>query len=196
MSKDRTYIGNPNPKFTYGIGNSFSYKGFDLNVYLSGSYGNDVVNWMRTALENPRENTNLLKSALDYAKLELIDPNGPDDYRNIRIVGGDPYMPRMANSSASNASNYRFSDRFVEDGSYLRIQSISLGYTFPRKWISKMKLQNLRLYCNLQNVYTFTKYKGYDPEIGSDNQDALLTGFDNYRYPSPRIYTFGLNVTF
>lgn len=194
--QDRTYIGNPNPKFTYGIGNSFSYKGFDLNVYLSGSYGNDVVNWMRTALENPRENTNLLKSALDYAKLELIDPNGPDDYRNIRIVGGDPYMPRMANSSASNASNYRFSDRFVEDGSYLRIQSISLGYTFPRKWISKMKLQNLRLYCNLQNVYTFTKYKGYDPEIGSDNQDALLTGFDNYRYPSPRIYTFGLNVTF
>lgn len=194
--EDRTYIGNPNPDFTFGFGNSFSYKGFDLNIFLSGSYGNEVVNWGRTQLENPRENTNLLKSALDYAKLELIDPNGGDTYDNVRISGGDPLMPRMASSSASNVSNYRFSDRFVEDGSYLRIQSISFGYTFPKKWMNKIKLENLRLYCNMQNVYTFSKYKGYDPEIGSTNQDALLTGFDNYRYPSPRIYTFGLNVTF
>ena len=63
-------------------------------------------------------------------------------------------------------------------------------------WLAPIGIQNLKLYCNLQNVYTFTKYKGMDPEIGSANQDALLTGFDNYRYPSPRIYTFGLNLTF
>lgn len=194
--EDRSFIGNPEPDFTYGIGNTFSYKGFDLSIYLSGSYGNEVVNWVRKDLENPRENTNLLKDALDYAQLELIHSDGPDDYRNIKIIGGDPHACRMASSSASNTSNYRFSDKFVEDGSYLRIQSISLGYTLPQKWVTKVGLQNMKIYCNLQNVYTFTKYKGYDPEIGSANQDALLTGFDNYRYPTPRIYTFGLNLTF
>lgn len=194
--QDRTNIGNPEPKFTFGIGNTFSYKGIDLSIYLSGSYGNDVINWVRKDLENARDNNNLLKSALDYAKLGLIDPNGPDDYRNVQIVGGDPLACRMAASTATKDSNFRFSDRFVEDGSFLRIQSISLGYNFPKQWMSKLNIQNLKVYCNLQNVYTFTKYKGYDPEIGSANQDALLTGFDNYRYPSPRIYTFGLNLTF
>jgi len=194
--KDRTYIGNPEPDFTFGIGNSFSYKGFDLNIYLNGSVGNDVVNWARRTLEDPHQNTNLLKRALNYAKLGLIDPNGPDDYRNVQIIGGSPYASRMSGSTKTNESNYRFSDLYVEDGSYLRIQSISLGYTFPRKWTEHIGIQNLKVYCNLQNVYTFTKYKGYDPEIGSANQDALLTGFDNYRYPSPRIYTFGLNLTF
>ncbi|WP_321331605.1 TonB-dependent receptor [uncultured Bacteroides sp.] len=194
--QDRDYIGNPEPDFTYGIGNTFSYKGFDLSIYLNGSYGNEVVNWTRKDLENPRESTNLLKDALDYAKLGLINADGPDDYRNVEIIGGNPHGARMAASTATNDNNYRFSDKFVEDGSYLRIQSISLGYTFPNKWVNKLGLQNLKLYCNLQNVYTFTKYKGYDPEIGSSNQDALLTGFDNYRYPSPRIYTFGLNLTF
>lgn len=194
--QDRTYIGNPEPKFTYGIGNTFSYKGFDLSIYLSGSYGNDVVNYMRRSLENPRENTNLLKKARNYARLELIDPDGPNDYRNVYIAGGDPDMCRIGASPASSTSNFRFSDKFVEDGSYLRIQSISLGYTFPKKWISKIGLQNLKVYCNLQNLYTFTKYDGYDPEIGSLNQDALMTGIDDFRYPSPRIYTFGLNVSF
>lgn len=194
--EDRTYIGNPEPKFTYGIGNTFSYKGFDLSIYLTGSYGNDVVNYMRRTLENPRENTNLLKKATQYARLELINPDGPNDYRNVHIVGGDADMCRIGASPASSTSNFRFSDKFVEDGSYLRIQSISLGYTLPRAWVSKMRLQNLKLYCNLQNVFTFTKYSGYDPEIGSANQDALMTGIDNFRYPSPRIYTLGLNVTF
>jgi len=194
--QDLAVIGNPEPAFTYGIGNTFSYKGFDLNIFLSGSYGNEVVNWSRRILEDPRQNTNLLKSALNYAKLGLIDANGPDDYRNVQIVGGDPHAARMGASGKTSESNYRFSDLFVEDGSFLRIQSISLGYTLPRKLTQPIGIQNLKLYCNLQNVYTFTKYSGFDPEIGSTNQNALLTGFDNYRYPSPRIYTFGLNLTF
>ncbi|MGB3776570.1 MAG: SusC/RagA family TonB-linked outer membrane protein, partial [Leeuwenhoekiella sp.] len=194
--QDRDYIGNPLPDFTYGIGNTFKYKGFDLNVQLSGAFGNEVVNYQRRFLENPRENTNLLSSALGYAQLELIDPNGPNDYRNVQIVGGDPYMPRIAASSAASTSNFRFSDRFLEDGSYLRIQNVSLGYNFPRELIEQFKLQSLKIYTNLQNVYTFTKYSGYDPEIGAINQDALLTGIDNGRYPSPRIITFGMNVNF
>ncbi len=194
--EDRTYIGNPEPKFTYGIGNTFAYKNFDLTVSLNGSYGNRIINYQRRWLENPRENTNVLKAATEYAVLDRIDPAGPNDYRNIHIVSGNPYMPRMAASSAASTSNFRYSDKFVEDGSFLRIQNISFGYTLPSRWTSKAGIETLKFYANLQNVYTFTKYSGYDPEVGSNNQDALMTGIDNARYPSPRIYTFGLNLTF
>lgn len=194
--KDRDYIGNPNPDFTFGINNSFSFKGFDVSILVTGSYGNDVANYQRRWLENPRENTNLLSSALGYAQLGLIDPAGPNDYRNVQIVGGDPYMPRIAASSAASASNYRFSDRFIEDGSYVRVKNISIGYNLPKSLYSKYGISNIKVYSNAQNVLTFTKYKGYDPEVGSLNQDALLTGIDNGRYPSPMITTLGLNVNF
>lgn len=194
--KDLGYIGNPNPDFNFGISNSFSFKGFDINILLTGSYGNEVMNYQRRWLENPRENTNLLKSALGYAQLDLIDPNGPNDYRNVQIVGGDPYMPRIGASSASSASNFRLSNRFVEDGSYVRVKNISIAYNLPKSLYAKWGISNIKVYSNAQNVLTFTKYKGYDPEVGSINQNALLTGIDNGRYPSPIITTLGLNVNF
>ncbi|MDF1549413.1 MAG: SusC/RagA family TonB-linked outer membrane protein, partial [Bacteroidales bacterium] len=193
--EDRAYIGNPEPVSTFGFGNTFSYKGFELNIFLTGAYGNEVVNYQRRWLENPRGNTNLLNKALGYADLALINPDGPVDYRNVHIVAGDSDMPRIAASNAASESNFRFSDKFVEDGSYIRIQTISLAYFLPKKWISRIGLQNVKVYSNIQNLYTFTKYSGYDPAIGSLNQDALMTGIDNARYPMPRIYTFGLNVT-
>lgn len=194
--KDRTYIGNPEPKFTYGIGNTFSYKNWDMTVYLTGSYGNQVVNYQRRWLENARENTNLLVKASHYAVLSKINTDGPNDFRNLYISGGDADMPRISASSASSTSNYRFSDKFVEDGSYLRIQNVSIGYNLPKTWLKKAKIESVKLYANLQNIYTFTLYSGYDPEIGSNNQNALMTGIDNARYPSPRIYTLGLNISF
>ncbi|MEO8236473.1 MAG: TonB-dependent receptor [Flavobacterium sp.] len=194
--KDTGYIGNPAPDFTFGIGNTFSFKGFDINILLTGSYGNEVLNYQRRWLENPRENTNLLKSSLGYAQLELIDPTGPNDYRNVQIVGGNPYMPRIAASSASSVSNYRLSNRFVEDGSYVRVKNISIGYNLPKSLYSKYGISNIKVYSNAQNILTFTKYKGYDPEVGSINQNALLTGVDNGRYPSPIITTLGLNINF
>jgi hypothetical protein len=197
--QDRTYIGNPEPKFTYGIGNTFSYKNVDLSVQLNGVYGNDVVNYARRYMENPRRNiSNLFTSALDYAVLGLIDPNGPNDYRNVQVVGGDPHAPRMPLSTATSDYDFAFSDRFIEDGSYLRIQNVSMGYTLPKNWVRKIGLENLKIYANLQNLYTFTKYKGFDPEIGVSYgyQGSQLTGVDNGRYPSPRIYTFGLNASF
>ena len=194
--KDLGYIGNPNPDFNFGINNSFSFKGFDINILLTGSYGNEVMNYQRRWLENPRENTNLLKSALGYAQLALIDPTGPNDYRNVQIVGGDPYMPRIGASSASSASNFRLSDRFVEDGSYVRVKNISIAYNLPKSLYAKWGISNIKVYSNAQNVLTFTKYKGYDPEVGSINQNALLSGIDNGRYPSPIITTLGLNVNF
>ena len=195
---DRTVIGNPEPKFTFGIGNTFSYKNFDLTISLSGSYGNDVINYSQRFMGNPRRNTsNLFTSALDYARLELIDPNMPNDYRNVRIAGGDPHASRLAIGQKTSDYNFAFSDRFIEDGSYLRIQNISFGYNFPRALISKAGIQSLKVYTNIQNLHTFTKYKGYDPEVGSAYVDGnLLNGYDDGRYPSPRIYTVGINVTF
>ncbi|MBB4804690.1 TonB-linked SusC/RagA family outer membrane protein [Flavobacterium nitrogenifigens] len=194
--KDAGYIGDPNPDFTFGFTNNFSFKGFDVAIMFTGSYGNDVLNYQRRWLENPRENTNLLKSALGYAQLELIDPNGPNDYRNVQIVGGDPYMPRIGASSASSASNYRLSNRFVEDGSFVRLKNISIGYNLPKDLYSKYGISNIKVYSNMQNVLTFTKYKGYDPEVGAINQNQLLNGIDNGRYPSPMVTTLGLTVNF
>lgn len=195
-NEDATYIGNPEPKFTYGIGNTFSYKGFDLSVFFSGSYGNEALNLTRYRIEDPRSNANILRSSLNYAKTGLIDPNGPEeDYRNLQVIGGNPYMPALQESDANN--NYsRVSDRLVEDASFIRLQNISLGYTLPHEWIQRLYLNNVRIYANIQNLYTWTKYKGLDPEVGSMYGDALMTGVDYGRYPSPRIYTIGLNVSF
>lgn len=194
-NEDQQFIGNPEPKFTWGFGNTFSYKGFDLNIFFTGSYGNDVVNYNRRWTEITGSTSNLSKDVLDYARVEKIDPDGPDDYRNFRVTNAGTKMPRLYTESSKNNNN-RMSDNYVEDGSYIRLQNVSLAYTFPKNWVSKIKLQNVKLYCNLQNVYTWTEYKGYDPEVGSLYGNTLLNGVDYGRYPSPRIMTFGLNVAF
>ncbi len=194
-SSDCTFIGDPQPDFTYGIGNTFSYKGFDLTIFFSGSYGNDILNYTRRDIEDVRVNSNLLKSAADYAQIGVIDPNLPDDdFRNLYVTNPSSRLPRLS-ASTTNANN-RVSDLYVEDGSYIRLQNISLGYTLPKSFVRKLKLENVKVYMNLQNVYTWTNYSGYDPEVGSMYGDALLTGLDYGRYPSPRIYTFGLNISF
>ncbi len=194
---DCTYIGNPEPKFTYGIGNTFSWKGFDLNIFFSGSYGNKAMNLTRMRIEDPRNNSNILKSSLNYARVEVIDPTLPDDdFRNLHVVNASSTtMPAVQRSDANN--NYsRISDLFIEDASYIRLQNVSLGYTLPRKLVRKAYLDNVRVYFSAQNLHTWTKYKGLDPEVGAMYGDALMTGVDYGRYPSPRIYTFGLNVSF
>ncbi|SEK77368.1 SusC/RagA family TonB-linked outer membrane protein [Parapedobacter koreensis] len=195
--QDRAFIGNPAPDFTFGVGNTFNYRNWDLTVFLTGSYGNDVINYSRRFLENPRRNiSNLYAKALNYARLELIDPDGPNDYRNVRVAGGDGDMSRLAIGQQTSNYNYAFSDRYVEDGSYLRIQNITLAYNFPTRWMERIKLQNLKIYANLQNVYTFTNYSGYDPEIGITYSGGnQLNGVDNGRYPAPRIYTLGVNLS-
>lgn len=183
-NEDCTYIGNPEPKFTYGIGNTFSYKGFDLTIFFSGSYGNKALNLTRYRIEDPRSNGNILKSSLNYAQIGLIDPNGPDDdYRNLHVVNGSATtLPALQESDANNNFT-RISDMLVEDASYIRLQNISIGYTFPKKWINKIFLNNARIYANIQNVYTWSKYKGLDPEVGAIYGDALMTGVDYGRYP-------------
>lgn len=178
-TKDRTFIGNPHPKFTFGFTNNFKYKNWDLSVFLQGSYGNDILNLTRRAgMSNSGLYQNALQGTQDYWTPDNTDTNVP------RPVG-----------STSNP-NLQISTRYVEDGSYMRIQNLTLGYSLPSDMLSKAKITRLRLYGSVQNLATFTKYKGYDPEIGSFNQNVLLTGIDNGRYPSPRTISVGINVEF
>lgn len=196
-AEDCTFIGNPEPKFTWGFGNTFNYKGFDLNVMFSGAYGNKALNLTRMRIEDPRQNSNILRSSLNFARVDVIDPTLPDtDYRNLHVVnGGSTTLPALQRTDA-NANFTRISDLLIEDASYIRLQNISFGYTLPRQLVNKLYLDNVRVYFSAQNVYTWTKYKGLDPEVGAMYGDALMTGVDYGRYPSPRIYTFGLNVSF
>ncbi|TDP02377.1 TonB-linked SusC/RagA family outer membrane protein [Flavobacterium sp. 245] len=176
---DKTFIGNPHPKFTYGFTNNFKYKNIDLSIFLQGSYGNDVMNLTKRAgTTNASLYDNQLVDAMDYYSSTNTGSNNP---RPI--------------ADASN-TNLLISDRYVEDGSYLRIQNITLGYSLPQDVISKYKISRLRLYGSAQNLYTFTDYSGYDPEIGSFNQNVLLSGIDNGRYPVARTFLVGLNLEF
>jgi len=175
---DRTVIGNPHPDFTFGFQNSFSYGNFDLSIFMQGSYGNDVLNLVDRALTaGNRTFANQSPSVLDYWSID--NPNA-----------GSPRLAR------NDTPNINISDRYVEDGSYLRIQNITLGYNLPSSVTESIGISSLKMYVSAQNLYTFTNYSGYDPEVGAFNQNALLLGVDNGRYPSPRTFTFGLNVEF
>jgi hypothetical protein len=207
---DRTNIGSPLPKFTFGFNNTFNYKNFDLTVFINGSYGNKVLNYMSRNLTNMKSLwNNQLASVTDRAILEQVDGsltyprvnstgetvnNWFDDIDNVKVKNPNTKTPRAIQNDPND--NNRLSDRFIEDGSYLRIKNIVFGYTFDKKMLRKIKLESLRVYANVQNLYTLTKYKGFDPEIGVSTASINVYGLDNGRYPSPQIYTFGLNISF
>jgi TonB-linked SusC/RagA family outer membrane protein len=177
--KDLTFIGNPHPDFTYGFNNTFKYKNFEIGIFIQGSQGNDVMNLTRrAATKNQLLYENQLAEAIDFWTPNNVNAKYP------RPDGGDGHP------------NIAISDRYVEDGSFLRLQNITFAYSLPSDIISKVSLSKLRFYGSLQNLYTFTKYTGYDPEVGSYNQDPLLAGIDSGRYPTNRTITFGMNVEF
>ncbi|MCC8072305.1 MAG: TonB-dependent receptor [Bacteroidales bacterium] len=192
---DQTIIGDPNPDFTFGWTNTFTWKDWELNIGLNGVVGGDILNWARYRTEGlnsiwDNQHTNVLKRA----QIGLIDPNGSStDISNLYLVN-DNGIPRF--SSLDGNQNNRMSDRWIESGTYLRIQNISLAYNLPAAWAKKVFLTSAKIYVNVQNVYTFTKYSGYDPEIGAFNQSALYQNIDRGRYPTPRTYTLGLNLCF
>lgn len=204
--RDRTDLGSPLPKFTFGWTNTFRYRNLDLSIFLNGSYGNKVMNYTSLTLTHMNSTwTNQLQSVVSKrARLEPIDPtivyaDGSkwfDHIDNVRVKNPGTKIPHTSINDPND--NDRISDRYVEDGSFLRIKNITLGYTFPKALLNKAKIENLRVYVNIQNLYTFTKYTGYDPEVGSSTQDStgLTYGLDNGRYPSPAMYSFGLNITF
>ena len=204
---DRTNLGSPMPKFNFGITNSFRYRNFDLSIFVNGAYGNKILNYTAIGLSNMSSAyNNQLQFVADRARLEAINPNmvydGTDgvwnwfeDISNVRMANGaTPSAPRAASGDPNN--NSRVSDRYIEDGSYLRIKNITLGYTLPGDVLRKLKLENVRIYANIQNLCTLTKYSGYDPEIGVNPMTPNVYGLDYGRYPMPTIYSMGLNFSF
>lgn len=175
-ASDITFIGSPLPKYTYGLTNTFSFKGFDASIFLQGSQGAKIFNFLRWQLEK-MDNAffNQMRSVLD----RYTDAN----------TGGS--LPRFTNT---NSNNVYMSDRYIENGSYLRIQNVTLGYRIPTRILSKAKITNVRFYMSIQNLHTFTDYKGYDPEIGAFNNNIRLMNVDMGHYPNPRSFTFGANI--
>ena len=190
--QDRTFLGNPEPKFTFGINNDWHWKGFDVNLFITGSVGNKVFNYLAQQQSNPTNRWVTLKSVCDYAKYELIDPTGERTLDNMQMTNPGASTYRIDQATANE--NGRMSNIFIEDGTYVRIKNLTIGYTLPKKLLRKVKIENLRVYFNVQNLWTITGYNGYDPEVGAYNQGVLLRGVDYARYPSQRIYTFGLNL--
>lgn len=200
---DKTNIGSPLPKFTFGWTNTFRYKNFDLSIFINGSYGNKVFNYLDmklSAMNNVWVNTS--NSVKGHAKLAPINPdkvydNGGrwyDDVSNVQVTNPNASIPRPTRNDPND--NDAISDRYVEDGSYIRLKNITLGYTFPKKMVEKVGLQSLRLSVNVQNLLTITGYDGYDPEIGASTASENVYGLDFGRYPSPTVYSFNLNVSF
>ena len=191
--QDRSFIGNPEPKFTFGISNNWRWKGFDINLFITGSVGNKVFNYLAQQQSNPTNRWVTLKSVCDFAKYDLIDPDGERTLDNMRMTNPGASTYRIDQATANE--NARMSNIFIEDGTYVRIKNLAIGYTLPKTLLRKVGIENVRVYFNVQNLYTFTKYNGYDPEVGSYNQNVLLHGVDYARYPSQRIFTFGLNLS-
>lgn len=193
---DRTVIGDPNPDFTAGLNNTFTFGPFDLSVYVTASYGAEILNYQKVELSGMTSiYANQLAIVNNRAKYNYLDPAlSTSDPSNVTLANPGANIPRYATSD--NNRNNRMSDRFIEDGSYLRIQTASLGYTFPSSLTKKVKIERLKLYINAQNLYTFTNYSGYDPEIGAFDQNPRVQNVDMGRYPTPRVILFGIDVDF
>lgn len=179
LDKDRTVCGNYMPKFTYGFGGKLWYKGFDLDINFQGVFGNKILNLNRRYIDNMEGNVNGTTIALDRWKSEDQPGNGQVNKANRKQTG----------------YNGRTSTWHLEDGSYLRLQNVSLGYTLPKKWTNRFYVEKLRLYVSGQNLATFTKYSGYNPEVNARPDNALTPGEDYGTYPLARTFMFGINVT-
>ena len=179
LDKDRTICGNYMPKFTYGFGGKIWYKGFDFDINFQGVYGNKILNLNRRYIDNMEGNVNGTIIALDRWQSEDNPGNGQINKANRKQTG----------------YNGRTSTWHLEDGSYLRLQNVSLGYTLPNKWTSKFYVDKLRIYVSGQNLVTFTKYSGYNPEVNARPDSALTPGEDYGTYPLARTFMFGINLT-
>jgi TonB-linked SusC/RagA family outer membrane protein len=167
--KDRTYLGNPNPTFMFAMNNTFAYKGLDLSIFLQGIAGNKIINANRFWSEAMAVAQNQTTATLNRWTGEGTSNSMP------RAVFNDPNK------------NTRPSDRYVENGSYLRVKNVTLGYTLPTKLVRKAKLSTARFYVSAQNLLTLTKYSGFDPEVSTN-------GIDNNVYPVTRTFTVGVNL--
>jgi TonB-dependent starch-binding outer membrane protein SusC len=181
---DKTIIGNANPDFTYGLTNSFAYKNFTLDLFLQGVQGNDIFNATKILSESMRLGMNQSANVLNRWQ-------SPGDITDV---------PRALKDDVSNSEP---STRYIENGSYLRVKALTLGYNLPKAVLEKLKLSRLQIYVTSENLFTFTKYSGFDPEVSAfnaSNQDNTskntAPGVDYGTYPQSRDFIIGLNVTF
>lgn len=202
--KDMTVIGNPWPKLTGGFTNTFTYNGIELSILITGTYGNDVYNYIAAEASNPNNinlSRNLLVKSMEYARL-TTDANG-----NVVLANPGTRVPRISTNQVSSNNNFaKITDRFVEDGSYLRLKNVSLSYNLPSSLLGHTKvIKGLRATIGVQNLVTLTHYTGYDPEVGAyvgqgaqggerDNNQAI--GIDFGRYPITAMYNAAISVNF
>ena len=177
-AKDQTVIGNPNPKAFAGVTNNFSYKGLELSVFFQGSFGNQIYNQNRQILESQSDPYNQSVSVLNHWSPANTNTDIPRPVRN------DP-----------NGNN-RFSTRWIEDGSYVRLKNLTLAYNVPAALAQHAALKTLRVYLTAQNLVTWTRYTGYDPEVSADPFSSTSFGRDYGVYPQARTYTVGVNANF
>lgn len=178
LDDDRQAISSSQPLFFGGIGNSFQYKNFDLNVFFEGAYGNEIFNESKFRLEGGITSAYMnVSKEFYYSHWSINNPS---------VTSGD-YADR-------NPTSFISSDYYVEDASYLRLKSVSFGYNLSSKVLQKLKLSKVRVFVTGNNLYTWTNYSGFDPEVNSGN--LLLTGVDRISYPRARTILFGLNVSF
>ena len=178
---DQTVLGSPLPKFTFGLTSNFYYKNFDVNIFIQGSQGNKIYNSLYRVMMG-RWGVNKSPDILDSWTYENVNSS----------------IPRLPESSKNN-NERAISDRWLEDGSFARVKTITLGYTLPKVWANKVSIQHLRIYTTVQNLFTVTKYSGFDPEVSESvgwGSSGLDMGVDNGNYPQPRTLLFGLNLSF
>lgn len=179
---DKTIIGNPHPDFTYGLNINLGYKNWDLAIFGQGSQGNEIFNYQKF-----------------WTDFNTFQGNRSADmlYNSWKKPGDDALLPRL---NSQDGTSQQISSYFVEDGSYMRIKNIQLTYTFPAAWVQKIKLSSAQIYIQGQNLFTFTKYKGLDPDInlrtsGNDNQDTHM-GIDEGAFPVAKSYNVGVRIGF
>ena len=182
-SNDKVVLGNGLPKYTFGLNLKADFKRFDMSVFLNGQSGVQIANMLRATIYDMR-----------YSNSTGIVNGSADLMNRWTGQGSSNTMPRNAYSAP--ISNDWFSDVYIQDGSFVRISNLQVGYTLKENLLRKVGVSSLRVYLSGQNLYTFTKYTGYDPEVGSNNQNVLQTGADFGRYPLARMFSIGVNCKF
>ncbi|MEO8413886.1 MAG: TonB-dependent receptor [Ginsengibacter sp.] len=184
-ASDRTAIGNPQPKFFGGLNLDATYKAWDINLYFYGVYGNKIMNYVESDLESfqKRGSEGVENVSVNYYNNRWTPTNPSNTYSRALAID-------------DNTLNNIPSSAWVQDGSFLKLKNLTVGYTLPVSLTNKLLIKRLRVYVSSQNLFTITKYKGLDPEIGIQGGNATQNGIDTGTYPSSRFYTFGLNVTF
>jgi hypothetical protein len=195
---DRTFLGNPYPKWFGGFTNNFSYKGINVSILITASYGNQVYNYLRYQNTNPGNinvGQNMFLETFDHAKVAL------DDEGNPYLLNPDTRVNRISSSNL-NGNYDRLTNKYLEDGSYMRVKNITVSYTIPPSLLGKQKIvKGVRVGVSAQNILTVTGYSGYDPEIGSyvgpnAQVGQGFVGVDYGRYPLTPVYSFNLGVDF